>query len=155
MSDRNKKNECTCQDEMKKLKEALNESERKYLRALADYQNQSRRLDEEREKLVAYANESLLKELIVIYDDLKIASEHIKDAGLNKIIENWKKILSKYGVEEMEIISSETEFDPALHEAIDSAEGEEGKVIKVYRNGYLLNSKVLQTALVSVGKKIN
>lgn len=150
-----KKDECSCHDEMEKMKDALAESERKYLRALADYQNQSRRLDEEREKLVAFANESLLRELIVIYDDLRVAANHIEDDGLNKIIENWKKILSKFGVEEMSISTSDTDFDPELHEAIDSAEGEEGKVIKVYRNGYLLNSKVLQTALVSVGKKIN
>lgn len=153
MAHKEHKEACKCDEEIKSLKEELSSCEQKYLRALADYNNQSRRLEEDRLKLMAFANEELLTELIVIYSDLKIAKEHIKDAGLDKIIENWKKILTKFGVEEMQIDINETVFDPAIHEAIESIEGEEGKILKVFRSGYFLNTKVIQTALVSVGIK--
>lgn len=153
MAHKGHKEVCKCDEEIKSLKEELSTCEQKYLRALADYNNQSRRLEEDKLKLIAFANEELLSELIVIYSDLKIAKEHIKDEGLEKIIENWKKILTKFGVEEMQININETIFDPTIHEAIESIEGEENKILKVFRPGYFLNTKVIQTALVSVGIK--
>lgn len=128
------------------------ELESQLKRCLADYQNLERRTEEDRRKFVEFANEDLIKKLLVVVSDLDKASEHINDAGLNKVNENFKKILESFGLVELKIELGKTTFDPNLHEAIESIDGEDGVIMKLYRKGYILNSKVIQTAIVAVGQ---
>jgi len=125
------------------------ELENKYKRALADYVNLQRRSEEEKDRFIKFANEVLIKQILEILDDLEQSQKHIADTGLDKVVEKFKKFLVNQGVEEVE--SEGKDFDPTLHEAIESIEGEEGKVLKVHRKGYKFFSKPLRTAIVAVG----
>jgi molecular chaperone GrpE len=136
-------------NEIEILNNKCGELENKYKRALADYVNLQKRTDEEREKFVKFANEILLRKVLEILDDLEQSQKHIKDDGLNKVIERFRKFLTDNGVEEIE--SEGKEFDPSLHEAIESVEGDENKIIKVHRKGYKFFSKPLRIAMVAVG----
>ena len=69
--------------------------------------------------------------------------------GMIKIKERIKKILEKEGVEEIE---KKEKFLPELHEAVEWAEGEEGKILEVFEKGYFLDKKLLRPAKVKVGK---
>jgi molecular chaperone GrpE len=51
-----------------------------------------------------------------------------------------------------EIKSIGEQFDPAIHEAVTQAEGEEGKVIEEVQKGYRLYDRVIRPALVVVGR---
>lgn len=136
--------------EIVKLQEKYQDMENSYKRAVADYTNLTRRTEEEKEKIIKFANASLLKDILEILDDLEQSQTHIKDEGIDKIVEKFTKILSDYGVESFE--SENDNFDPNLHEAIESVDGPSGKIIKVHRKGYTMLGKVLRPALVAVGQ---
>lgn len=130
-------------------KDHLKELENSYKRALADYSNLKRRYEEDKLNLVKFANEVLIGKLVQVLLDLEGAQKYIKDDGLNKIIEKFAKLLKEEGLEE--INPKGKPFDASRHEAIESVDGENNKVVKVLRKGYKLHNKTILTALVAIG----
>jgi molecular chaperone GrpE len=59
--------------------------------------------------------------------------------------------LKTEGVEKIETVGRE--FDPHVMEAVDTVEGEDGKVIEEIRPGYKMQEKLLRPAQVRVGRK--
>ena len=131
------------------LQEQLNDLENKWKRALADYANLEKRIDNEKQSFVKYSNLKLLEKLLPILDDLEAAENHLKDQGLKIILNKLKEILKSEGVEEIKTHGEE--FNPELMEAIEIIEGPKNKVMEVSRKGYLLEGKVLRIAKVKVG----
>jgi len=131
------------------LQEQLNDLENKWKRALADYANLEKRIDNEKQSFVKYSNLKLLEKLLPILDDLEAAENHLKDQGLKIILNKLKEILKSEGVEEIKTYGEE--FNPELMEAIEIIEGPKNKVMEVSRKGYLLEGKVLRIAKVKVG----
>ncbi len=102
-----------------------------------------------------------LKTLLPILDNLKLAIEHAeKESSLEKLIEgvkgtarSFEQILANLGVEPIPSVGSE--FNPEIHEAIDTVEVEperEGKVTLEYQRGYKIGERLLRPAKVQVGK---
>lgn len=147
------KHECECQKECencKVLEAKASEMESLYKRALADYINLSKRNEEDKFKIISFANEILITKMIGVLDDLEESQKHSKSDGIGMVINKFKKILNDAGVSEMNPESES--FDPVSHEALDLVDGEKDKVIMVNKKGYLLAGKVIRPALVSVGK---
>lgn len=135
----------------KPIKDKEEDWKEKYLRALADYQNLQKRVEEERMRMIKYANEQLILELLEVYDNLIKASEHISDEGLKIVIKQLEDLLKKYGVEE---ISVEGEFDPQWHECVEMVQGnEDNKICGVVKKGYKLYNKLIRPAKVKVTTK--
>lgn len=137
--------------EVEVLKEKVEESEGKYKRALADYQNLQRRVQEDRIHWMQSANKDLLLRLLPVLDTLMLASKHIQDQGLTVSINQFLDTLKAEGVTKVETVGKD--FDPQEMEAIAIEEGEDGKVLEEMRAGYLLHEKLLRAAHVKVGKK--
>ncbi len=130
----------------------IEELNNKYLRSLADYQNLEKQTQAWREDFVKFANQGLIKQILEILDDLEKAQAHLKDDGLQIIIEKLKGILKNNGVEEIDLTGKE--FDPTLAEAIEVKPGKEDhKVVEIVAKGYKLNEKVIRPAKVVVSKK--
>lgn len=127
----------------------IEELENSYKRALADYTNFSKRYDEDKIKIIAFANEILITKFLSVLDDLEESQKHVKSDGIEMVIQKFKKIITEAGVSEMNPIGEV--FDPASHEALELISGEKDKTILVNRKGYLLSGKVIRPALVSVG----
>ncbi|MEX2246216.1 MAG: nucleotide exchange factor GrpE [Dehalococcoidia bacterium] len=130
---------------------------RNWQRAAADYQNFKRRVEEERTETARLANAALIINLLPMIDDLERALMNV-DAhlagltwldGIRLIHRKFQAVLEMAGVEE--IPADGEPFDPALHEAIGQAPGEEGKVISVVQKGYRLGDRVVRPAMVIVG----
>jgi len=120
-------------------------------RALADYHNLERRVDEERKLLAQLSSAILIEKFLPILDNLENAQKHLSDQGLEMVIKQFKDILAAEGVEE--IAAEGTQFDPHFHEATEVVEGQkDGLVVKVARKGYKINGKVLRPAQVAVGR---
>ena len=66
-------------------------------------------------------------------------------------IKKFKDILRGFGVIEIESLGKD--FNADTMEAIDTKEGEQNKVLKVHKKGYMLIDKVLRPAQVIVGRK--
>lgn len=141
-----KNSECECNEKYANLEEA-------YKRSVADYANLSRRTEEDKIKMIKFANEVLIMKLINVLDDMEESQKHLNDDGVGKIIVKFKKILEDEGLAQVD--ESIIVFDPTIHEAMDSVDGEAGIIVKTIRKGYLLNDKVIRPALVSVGNGKN
>lgn len=125
------------------------ELESQLKRALADYQNLERRVEEERRLLSSLSSAILIEKFLPVLDNLENAQKHLNDQGLEIVIKQFKDILASENVEE--IMAEGQEFDPNLHEATDVTEGpNEGRVVKVVRKGYKINDKVIRPVQVVV-----
>lgn len=129
-----------------------------FKRALADYHNLEKRVADGRAELANWATSQLLQKLLPSLDYLEMATVGVSDEekksgwfkGVEMAVKQLKETLKNEGLEQIEAGGT---FDPTLHEAVDTREGEEGKILEVTRKGYSLNGKVLRPALVVVGRK--
>jgi len=119
-------------------------------RALADYQNLTKRVEAERLEFVKYVLEQFLAKLLSVVDALEAASTHLKDQGLGLALQQLKTVLDEEGVKEMSLINQP--FDPKTAECVEIIPGKKDQVVSVTQKGYLLNDKVLRPARVKVGK---
>lgn len=132
----------------------------RYKRALADYQNLLKQTAREKMEFAMYANEHILKEILPVYDNLKLAVEHnngLSDEWLNgveHVVKQFKDVLEKIGVEEINV--KDGEFDHNNMEAVKNQETEDEKldgfVACQMKAGYKLNGKVIEAAKVIVYK---
>jgi len=136
---------------VRELEKRNKELEAGWKRAVADYQNLQKRVSSEKEQLVRLANEALLEEILPVLDNLETVLQHIKDTGLEITVNQFRDVLRRVGVEEIDLLKKD--FDPHLAEAVDVVEGDENKVAEVVKKGYLYNDKVIRPAKVKVGKK--
>ena len=125
-------------------------------RAQADYANLQKEIENKRAEWVKMANADLLHELLPIYDNLKLAIEHVSEdkrksdwvVGVEHIKNQMAKFLEDMGVEEITPVKGD-KFDIDVHEAVESDEGG-GKVKKVLKHGYKLNGRILYPAKVII-----
>jgi len=141
-----------------------NDWQNKYKRALADYQNLLKQTAKEKMEFAVYANEQMLREILPVYDNLKMAMEHHNGEttddwlkGVEHVVKQFKDALGKIGVEEIKI--KDKKFDHNLMDAL-SSEGTEDKsldglVAKQVKAGYKLNGKVIEPVKVIVYKLKN
>jgi len=154
---------------IEKLTQAIEEAKKYfdlYLRSQAEIENMKKRFQKEREEFIKFANESLIKELLSVVDNLERALLHAEEGkqtadsfealkkGVELTLKGLKDILKKAGVEEFESVGKK--FDPNLHHAIDQKEDssvEPGTVVEELQKGYKLHGKLIRPALVVVSKK--
>jgi molecular chaperone GrpE len=126
-------------------------------RSAADFQNYKRRVEEERSEAARLANAALVINLLPLLDDLERALQNV-DAhlagltwvdGIRLIHRKFQALLEMAGVQEID--ADGQPFDPAQHEAVSQAAGEEGKVVAVVQKGYRLGDRVIRPAMVIVG----
>ncbi len=135
------------------LEQRLEETENKYRRALADYQNLQKRSQDERIALIRSANKDLLLRILSVFDTLLLAQEHLQDKNLEVSTNHFLDVLKSEGVTKIAVIGKD--FDPAIMEAIATVDGDEGKVVNEARVGFMLNENLLRAAQVTVGKENN
>ena len=134
------------------LEERIAELENNWKRALADYKNLEKRVAEERDSLKDFANLVFVSRLLPVLDNLQMVEAHVSDDGLKYTVKEFKQILEDEGIKE--INPKGEDFDATTMEAIETVEGEDGKVVEVLRNGYMLKNKSVRPARVKVGKKL-
>lgn len=147
------------------LQEELAEQKDKYLRLYAEFENYKRMVHREREELINFANEKLIKDLLPVLDNLELALKHASGEDSSKWIESMKqgventlkeffRILEKYGVKPIESLGQP--FNPQVHHAVTTVateEKEENIVVEELRKGYFYKDKLLREPLVAVSKK--
>ena len=146
------------QTEFANLQEQFEIVSGQYKRALADYQNLEKRVTEGRAEMASWAATNLIEKLLPSLDYLEQAlsgaSDEEKKSGWFKGVEMAVRALTdSLRNEGLEQIGADGQFDPSLHEAVDTRVGDEQKILEVTRKGYRLNGKVLRPALVIVGRK--
>lgn len=151
------------EQEIQALQAQLAEMKDKYLRALAEMDNMKKRLQRERENIVKYGVESLLRDFLRIFDAIEksihMAEElHPEDSRFiegNRMVEKlFLEILKQHNVEPIE--AKGMPFDPNYHEAMLHVEREDilipGLVVDELEKGFMLHDRVLRPARVTVSK---
>jgi len=130
------------------------------LRVSADFENYKKRSAREMEEFRKYANQSLLKEMLSVIDNLELAinsSNGEKEAdknlidGLNLTLNEILRVLEKFNVKPIE--AQGKTFDPAFHEAVMREETDdfpEKTVVSEFQKGYLIHDRLLRPAMVVV-----
>lgn len=131
----------------------LENLENQLKRALADYQNLEKRINTQKSEWIKMSNKDLLLRLLPGLDNLILAERNTQDEGVKLSIKHFMDILEREGVRQIETLGSD--FDPKIMEAIETREGEEGKVLEEVKAGYMLYDQVLRPAQVVVGKGLS
>lgn len=124
----------------------------KYVRALADYKNLQRQIEEERKLIFTIATANVLEQLLPTLDMLYKAEVFVKDPGMQMVKDQLLRVLEEFGLKEVELTGKD--YDPHTAEVVGTVEGEkENAVVEVVRRAYALGDKVIRVGQVKVGKK--
>ena len=141
---------------VEELEERLEETRERLLRSLADSENYRKRSQRELADSRRFAAAEPITEFLVIVDNLELALSSegsLEDlhSGVEMIVVQTKKLLARFGVEE--VAAEGVRFDPSLHDAIarfeDSAVSTP-MVSEELQKGYLMNGRLLRPAMVKV-----
>ena len=147
-------------DRLSKLEEKLNESEDKYLRLFAEFDNYKKRTEKEKNARYADALIDTVLEFLPILDNLEraLAADAVSDdakaikEGVEMIEKQMTEILAKLKISEIKAVGEE--FNPNLHNAVMHIEDEnvtENTVVEEFIKGYIYdNDRVVRHSMVKV-----
>ena len=136
------------------------EAHDRLLRVSADYENYKKRSAREMEDFRKYANQSLLKEMLTVVDNLELAINSALEEkktdkklieGLNLTRNEMLRVFEKFHVKP--ITARGEIFDPTFHEAVMREETDdypENTVLSEFQKGYLIHDRLLRPAMVVV-----
>ncbi len=154
--------------ELEALRAQLEEKEKeakehynKFLRERADLENFKKRMERERAESLRFAQESLIRDLLPIIDNLERAVEHAEGGGdgqplvegVKLVLRSFLNVLEKYGVKRVEALGEV--FDPNKHEAmaqVESSQHAPDTVVEEHHKGYFHHESLMRPALVTVSK---
>jgi molecular chaperone GrpE len=121
-------------------------------RLTAEYANYRKRVERDRESVVASAKAGLVVELLSVLDDVERAEAHGDLTGAFKsVADKLGAVLQRAGLEPFG--SDGEPFDPSVHEAVqhDTSPDVSGPTVtSVLRRGYRFGDRVVRAALVGV-----
>jgi molecular chaperone GrpE len=139
-------------DPIEDLKLKLSESEDKYVRLFAEFDNYKKRVQKEKEDIKNNTKVSMITSILDMDNDISIAVKNIKDEvtreGVELIAQKLERFLKSQGIE---TIQTET-YDDELHEVISVVPTGKTEVIDVVSKGYMLNGKPFRHPKIVIGK---
>ena len=143
-------------EKMEALAKMVSDSNDKYLRLAAEYDNYRKRTAKEKENLYANAKADTIKPFLDVYDNLERGVSQFEEGdphrqGLEMIAKQLVDVLGKLGVQEIEALGQP--FDPEKHNAVMHVEDEhagENTVVEVFQKGFAMGDKVLRFSVVKV-----
>ena len=131
----------------------------------SDFDNYKKRALKDKEEFLKFSQAGVLKEMLVVVDNLERALAALpaddQDKGLLTLkqgveltLKQFRSILEKYGVTKVKTVGEK--FDPKCHEVMFQEATDkfpEDTVMEELQSGYLLHERVLRPALVKVAKK--
>ncbi len=145
--------------QIKELEQKVKEYEELAKRKVADFDNFRRRVNKEKDQLTSMMADKVILDFMQVADNLERAidnAENNKDfdgflQGVISIQDIFNNILEKYSVKKID--STGKDFDPKIHQALHTVEGDYEKqiVIEEVEKALVRNEKVLRVAKVAVG----
>ena len=146
-----------------KLTAELADTKDQLLRCIAEQDNLRKRLQKEKDDAYKYAATGFAKDMLAVIDNLEratTAANNTSTDSKNELLEGillvqqeCLNIFKKHGIEKIDAAGKA--FDPNLHQAIAEVESEQenGTVVDVMQNGYVIHDRLLRPSFVSVAKK--
>ncbi len=145
--------------ELEKQKELLEESNDRYKRLLAEFENARNRNEKESKRMYDVGAKEVLEQLLPVVDNFERALQAIPEEdkerafeqGVDKIYKQLMVTLNDIGVKPMEATGQN--FDPDFHNAVmhvEDEEYEENIVVEELQKGYMYKEDVLRYSMVKV-----
>lgn len=135
--------------EIKSITDQLEESNDRYLRLFAEFENYKKRVQKEKEEIKMSTKTSMISSILELDSDLSLAVKSRKnDEGLNLIMSKLEKFLSNQGIETIQTDI----YDEDIHEVISVLEIGEEKIVDVVSKGYSLNGKPFRFPKIILGR---
>lgn len=143
------------EEEIKSLQERI-------LYLQADFENFKKIKNKEKQDLLKFGNEVLIKELLPVIDNLERALDHASKTedyksihdGVNLVLNEFIKVLERAGLSRVDAVGKK--FDPNLHEAFYQEEKDDiepDTVLSELQKGYLLNGRLIRPSMVTISKQ--
>lgn len=148
------------QAELETAKQETKETYDRFLRISAEFENYKKRSAREMDDCRKYSNQSLIKEMLAVVDNLERAlnssngNSSIDKCMADGVILTLKEILKvfeKFNVKPIESIGQS--FDPNFHQAMMQEETDdypENTVITELQKGYMIHDRLLRPSMVVV-----
>ena len=168
-NDSNKEGKAETVDPLKEMEEKLEsmgqevkENYDRFLRVSAEFENYKKRAVREMNDFRKFANESFVKAMLPVVDNLDRAIESSNNdkhadtsvlEGVKMTLKEILKVFEQYNVKPFESLGKT--FDPSLHQAVMQEETEahpENSVVKELQKGYMMHDRLLRPAMVVVSK---
>lgn len=148
------------QVELETTKQEAKETYDRFLRVSAEFENYKKRSAREMDDFRKYANQSLIKEMLAVVDNLERAlnssngnssNDKCMADGVNLTLKDILKVFEKFNVKPIESIGQP--FDPNFHQAMMQEETDgypENTVITELQKGYMIHDRLLRPSMVVV-----
>ena len=132
------------------------------LRATAEFDNYKKRSSREMAEFRKFANQSLIKEMLSVVDNLELAMNSSngnkaidKDLlqGLEMTHKEILKVFEKFNVKPID--AKGQPFDPTFHEAVmqeETNDSPKNTVVNELQRGYMIHDRLLRPSMVVVAK---
>lgn len=145
--------------DLERLTTELSQVKDQLLRKVAEFENFKRRTREEKDMLMKYGAEGVLRDLLPVLDDfdrsIAAAREHndleALKSGIEIIQGKLLRVLENRGLRPIDAMGKP--FDVDFHDALlqmPSAEAAPGTILDVVEKGYMLHDRVIRHAKVTV-----
>ena len=157
------------EDPIKELEAKLEAKEKeaeetydRFLRISAEFDNYKKRSSREMVEFRKFANQSLIKEMLSVVDNLELAMNSTnghkaidKDLlqGLEMTHKEILKVFEKFNVKP--IVAMGQPFDPTFHEAVmqeETNDSPKNTVVNELQRGYMIHDRLLRPSMVVVAK---
>jgi molecular chaperone GrpE len=151
-------------DELSKLRAERDELYQRLARSTADFKNSQKRLEQEKEQSLQFANSRLVTTLLPVIDNFEraLAVDATKtDAaavlkGMQIVLDQFATLLKQQNVEVISPAPGEV-FDPTKHTAVMQQENDQypdHSVVQMLQKGYTMHGRTLRPAsvIVSISK---
>lgn len=148
------------EEEISALKEQVEQSENKYLKLYAEFENFKRRNRQEAELNNKYKDQKFAEDLLPVLDNLQRALA-IKGSdesfvslhkGVEMVHNNLVETLEKHDIKAIDALNQP--FDPNFHQAVmtEASDEESDIVIEEFQKGYILKDRVIRPSMVKVSE---
>jgi len=151
---------------LESVEQEAKEAHDRFLRVSAEFENYKKRSAREMDEFRKFANESLIREMLTVVDNLERAlnssnndnqaNSHIAE-GVDMTLKEILKVFEKFNVKPIEALGKP--FDPNFHQAAmreEMNERPENTVLNELEKGYMIHDRLLRPAMVVVSMpKVN
>lgn len=151
---------------LESVEQEAKEAHDRFLRVSAEFENYKKRSAREMDEFRKFANESLIREMLTVVDNLERAlnssnndnqaNSHIAE-GVDMTLKEILKVFEKFYVKPIEALGKP--FDPNFHQAAmreETNERPENTVLNELEKGYMIHDRLLRPAMVVVSMpKVN
>jgi molecular chaperone GrpE len=148
---------------LESVEQESKENHDRFLRVSAEFENYKKRAAREMGDFRKFANESFVKAMLPVVDNLDRAIESSSNdkntstsvvEGVNMTLIEILKVFEQFGVIPFESLGKT--FDPGFHQAVMQEENEDypdNTVLNEMQKGYMIHDRLLRPAMVVVSKK--